>query len=176
MTLFFYEMLVSRLFSIFLPAYFAYMVISFSILGLGVGGLLTYYMSANGEFPVEALTWAYIVSYVGTISLVFWAPFLGSAAVYVVLAMLPFVFGGALVSYIFLAQKDSFMASFADLAGALAGVAGAVLLMNYMGLPQAVVVAFGLTVLLSVIVTRNRLSLVSGLVLLVVLTDRKSVV
>jgi hypothetical protein len=168
MTLLFYELLVSRLFTIFLPAYFAYMVVSFSILGLGLGGLLTYYLSMRHEFPAMTFTWAYIVSYIGTISVVFWAPFLGNAVVYVILATMPFIYGGALIAHVFMTQ-NTFSAYLADLAGALVGVAGAVLLMNYAGLPQAVVAAFVLAALLGVILSERRSSAAVALVLIVTL-------
>ncbi|PRX19238.1 spermine/spermidine synthase [Orenia metallireducens] len=168
LTLFSYELLVSRIFSVILPNHFAYLVISFSILGLGFGGILSYFLSKNNKYSLKHFSWIYILSYVGVISVIILAPYLGNPVFYILLAIIPFIIGGAIISYLFKLQDDPHQSYFVDLLGGVLGLILAVLLMKFLGLIQTIIVSFILVVLLMMLPFKeNKLILVFSSVIII---------
>lgn len=117
LTLFFYELLVSRLFSVLLSNQYSYLVISFAILGLGIGGILVYYLDKKGKFTLYIFTICYIITYLGIITIIFLSTYLGSPVWYILLGMLPFIFGGGIISHLFKIQPNTYQVYFVDLIG-----------------------------------------------------------
>ncbi|OCL26345.1 hypothetical protein U472_10075 [Orenia metallireducens] len=171
LTLFSYELLASRIFSVILPNHFAYLVISFAILGLGLGGILTYFLSKNNKYSLKHFSWIYILSYIVVISVIILAPYLGNPVFYILLAIIPFIIGGSIISYLFKLQDDPYQSYSVDLLGGVLGLILAVLLMKYLGLIQTIIITFILVVLLMMLPFKeNKLVLVlsSVIILLIV--------
>lgn len=151
LTLFFYELLVSRLFSVLLSNQYSYLVISFAILGLGIGGILVYYLDKKGKFTLYIFTICYIFSYLGIITIIFLSTYLGSPVWYILLGMLPFIFGGGIISHLFKIQPNTYQVYFVDLIGGITGLVTAMLLMNYPGTIQAIIISYLLVSIILVV-------------------------
>ncbi|MTI61780.1 MAG: hypothetical protein FH762_17660 [Firmicutes bacterium] len=159
LTLFFYQLFVNRLFAVILSNQYSYLVISFAILGLGIGGILVYYLSRRERFNLNFFSIAYIVTYIGTITLIFLAPYLGSPIWYIILGMIPFIFGGGITSYLFKAQPNTYRIYFTDLIGGITGLVSAMLLMNYLGTIPAIVISFIFVTVIPVVLNYNKINL-----------------
>gem|GEM_PF-2663277 len=168
LTLFFYQLFVNRLFAVLLSNQYSYLVISFAILGLGIGGILVYYLSHKGRFNLNFFSIAYIVTYIGTITLIFLAPYLGSPIWYIILGMIPFIFGGGIISYLFKVQPNTYKIYFTDLIGGITGLVSAMLLMNYLGTIPAIVISFILVTVIPVVLNYNKINL--SLTIIIALT------
>ncbi len=146
------ELALTRLFSVLLFYHFAFMAISLSLLGLGAGGLLSYWIA--GDRPLEKLwtrlTWlaaAYAVMTVGVLLVVVriltWTDSLNAAlTVLYFVSTIPFVFAGVILSLL-LSRTSEFAGSvyFADLAGAGCGCLLLIPLLNWLGGPNALLCA-----------------------------------
>ncbi|MFW6022099.1 MAG: hypothetical protein ACOCQW_01085 [Halanaerobiaceae bacterium] len=170
LSLFSYQLLASRLFSVLLSTQYSYLVISFSILGLGIGGISTYYLSKWDKYNINLTLFAFIILYIGSITFVFLTPYLGSPIWYIILGMLPYIFGGSITSYIFKVQSNAYKVYFADLIGGITGLIVAMLLMNQIGTIQTIVISYLVLLFIPLLINYNRKKLSITIVLLLVLT------
>lgn len=140
LTLFMYQIILTRLFSTILSYHFVFMVISLSMLGLTLGGVYAFKWFATQNELASQLLWRKKLSVLGFLSLSLLAtvlflyktpfhPFI--IPIYLFLSTLPFIFGGY---YLSLAFKEwvnkSNLLYFADLIGSAIGAILIVLLLN----------------------------------------------
>ncbi|MEJ6950307.1 spermine/spermidine synthase domain-containing protein [Natronospora cellulosivora (SeqCode)] len=171
LTLFFYQLIANRLFSVILSNQYSYLVISFSILGLGIGGILVYYLFNKNKFNLKIFLIVYLFTYLASITLIFMAPYLGSPIWYIILGMIPFIFGGGIISYLFKIQSNTYLVYFIDLIGGISGLLTAMLLMTYLGTIQAIVISFIFLLILFIVLNFNKrnLAIILPICLLIIL-------
>lgn len=144
------EIALTRLFSATIGYYFAFMSISVAMLGLGAGSLwVTLRGSTGEEAPARAARAAWGLGVVGALSTLVYLRFYpamgaeGTAGQLAYVALfgalfLPFLLGGVLVSVIFEAYHEQFAKLYAvDLLGAAGGCVVAVLLLDHVRAPVA---------------------------------------
>ncbi|MBI5533312.1 MAG: hypothetical protein HY898_11385 [Deltaproteobacteria bacterium] len=144
------EIALTRLFSGTIGYYFAFMSISVAMLGLGAGSL---YVTLRGKVKPSAHSRAALAStglalagVASTLAYLRFYPSMGLQGMsgqlaYVLLfgaLFFPFLFGGVLISIIFEAHRGEFGVMYAvDLAGAAVGCVVAVLLLDHVPAPSA---------------------------------------
>jgi predicted membrane-bound spermidine synthase len=149
------ELLMTRLFSVAMYYHFAFLAVSVSMLGLGLGGLLVY-LNRHRFSPERLPAWLNMLGLLLTIFILadllivlnlrlptdFGAgTFVLPVLVFVVGAM-PFVFAGALLSLIVWRYAESIhTVYFYDLLGAAAGSLAILPLLEWVGAPNAVLIA-----------------------------------
>jgi len=152
LSLFAYQVTLTRLYSAILSHHYVFLTTSFAILGVGVGSVLAYRDSARlgrilGTEPtteqVLALVgkWAFVLSlgFAGVFVLIYIQPFVDTLMIYITLGLIPFVISGYLFSMLFkLRPKASGKMYFADLVGAGAGSILIVVLLNSSGMFKTV--------------------------------------
>lgn len=122
-----FEISLTRIFSFVVSYHFVFLIISLAVLGLGIGGLISYKMrgqlSGNGKGKRRLMFFAVLFALsqaISTLGLLFANP--NFMLAYVTLAMLPFVAAGMLLSSVFLHFSSiSHRIYFADLSGAAIG-------------------------------------------------------
>ena len=139
----FFEVALSRVFSVLLRFHFVFLVISCAIAGLGVGGMLSVSCSrAIRERLGDRRALALFSGLVGAsmpacMVLLVQTPlsrYLYNPLVIPAVAFFPFLFAGAFLSYAFHVYHDSAgILYFADLAGAATGALGVVLALDALG-------------------------------------------
>ena len=164
------ELALTRLFSVLLYYHFAFMAISVALLGLGAGGLASYWIA--GDAPLERL-WprltllaaGFAVVTVGALYVVVrvldWIPSLSAALpVLYFVSTVPFFFAGVILAVLLSRTSEHAGAVyFADLAGAGGGCLLLIPLLNWLGGPSALLVA-ALVAALSALIWRDRKSVV----------------
>lgn len=139
LSLFMYEVLLTRLFSVMLNYNFVFMVISFAILGNGVGSILVYkYLNSNNKLSIDDLllkySFLFSISIIFSILLMYFMPYIPIFVVYSMIGAIPFVFGGALISIIIKEKaNESGKLYFIDLFGGAIGSLLILKLMNNFG-------------------------------------------
>ncbi len=158
-SLFVYQVTLTRLYSAILSYHYVFLTTSFAILGLGIGSIFAYRMrSRNKKIGAKAkrgivpkdnmnikhqvnkgsiiLAASYIVVFVVNYML----PFVNSTIVYILLGTIPFLVGGYLYSILFTEFSEiSGKLYFADLIGSGAGSAAVILLLNNAGMLKTVI-------------------------------------
>ncbi|WBW95020.1 hypothetical protein [Oceanirhabdus sp. W0125-5] len=161
LSLFIYEVLLTRLFSVILSNNMVFLVVSFAILGSGLGGIYGYVQfnkskynkSKKGENKryikdLVKISWLLPISIIGTIGIMYKSPYLSSSLIYIMIGMIPFIIGGAIISIIFKEYREnSNKLYFMDLIGAALGSLLVLKIMNSFGFMFSVV----LTTILSMI-------------------------
>jgi hypothetical protein len=150
------EIALTRLFSGTIGYYFAFMSISVAMLGLGAGSLLVTLRGVVKVPPHQRAAAAAlglaISGVLSTLAYLRWYPAMGlegasGQLAYVLLfgaLFFPFLFGGVLISIIFEAHRQEFGKMYAiDLIGAAVGCVAAVLLLDHLPAPSAMMVIAG---------------------------------
>lgn len=119
-----YEIGVTRLFSAIFNYHYVFLVISFSVLGLGLGGFALHLASKDESGWVSLIQKSYGLVYLLTLSTIYFLPFLRSPLIYIIMGTIPFLLGGYLLAYYF-KQKEMEISQFyfADLLGSTVGIA-----------------------------------------------------
>ncbi len=144
-----FEIILTRIFSVMLSYHFVFAVISFSLLGMGLGGMmLRVWQKKMPGFGLgsTAVTFAFLISLSAFLIIKLpiyestgWASF--RVWIYILIATLPFFFAGLTLSAIFQQYpvKSSILYGF-DLLGATMGVLASVYFLNIFGGVKAVYV------------------------------------
>lgn len=168
MTLLALEIIWTRIFSAEFFYNFAFLILSFAIMGLGIGGLLVRFL----KFSHETISVSIMLILVGFTALLgpiiaFQLPFqfahlfsdwgmLGLFLLIVVLLELPFLFGGAIIALVFRNNHQDIETIYmADLVGAGLGILVSLFAMNMIGTPNAVV-ALALPVFIAALIVARR--------------------
>lgn len=139
-SLFIYEVLTTRLFSTVLIYHFVFLVTSLAILGSGIGGIIVFFFGnklsvfkdRHRAIPLFSLILS--LSYVIITLLIYNLPYMNSFIIYSLMASIPFIFGGIILSLIFKEFNNiGHKLYFADLLGASIGSLGILLLMDGLG-------------------------------------------
>lgn len=133
MSLISFEMLLTRLFSTILAYHFAFLITSLAVLGLGIGGMIAYHKEKLSNIFSD-YNIILPISYLCIILTMYLIPFWGNLAFYGILATIPFLIAGMIISTIF--KKNSRISNriyFADLIGSALGSIVILLLLNQKG-------------------------------------------
>lgn len=151
-SLFLYEVLLTRLFSVILSFNLVFLVVSFAILGSGIGGIWTHKkLKENENITKQYLLSKYSIgipiSILLGISLMYFLPFIPVYTVYAFIGAIPFVFGGIVISSIFMENREnSHNLYLMDLVGSGLGSLGFIPLMNEMGFVSSVIIICIITI------------------------------
>ncbi|MEJ6949803.1 spermine/spermidine synthase domain-containing protein [Natronospora cellulosivora (SeqCode)] len=167
--LFNYQLLVNRIFSVILSNQYSYLVISFSIMGLGIGGILVYYLSNKKKFSISFFSLAFAITYPLTISIVFFTTYIDSPIWYILMGMIPFIFGGGIISYIYREQDNTYKVYFLDLFGGISGLITAMLLMNLIGTVETIILSYIFLFSLLLILNRQKNLLIFSSIMILLL-------
>ncbi|WP_432402499.1 hypothetical protein [Wukongibacter sp. M2B1] len=146
LSLFSYEILLTRLFSVILSHNLVFLVVSFAILGSGLGGIVTYSQlkkkrNLDINRMVIRLSSFLALSIVATILLIYRMPYVPLYSFYALIGVIPFIIGGSIISIIF---KEFIEASsklyFMDLVGSALGSIAIIKVMNTYGFMYSVVI------------------------------------
>ncbi len=144
-----FELSLTRIFSVMLSYHFVFAVISFALLGLGLGGFLRKTVKRMAETGLTVLASLFSLSIVISVILIILLPiddsaFLSGAGfwVYILVATVPFIFAGAALAGLFhrFAERSSVLYG-ADLLGAVLGAGSVVWALNQFGPLQTVYLA-----------------------------------
>ncbi|HEX3045650.1 MAG TPA: hypothetical protein VHY08_12905 [Bacillota bacterium] len=133
-----FEIAVTRIFSVLLWYHFVFIVVSVSILGLGLGGLLIHWLMKknrisnwDGFLAVSAIIFGLSIPI--SLILLLLYPFPSVWSGYLVISVLPFIAGGVFMAAIF-HRYTEFISKlyFADLTGAALGSIGTLLILNFL--------------------------------------------
>lgn len=158
-SLFIYQVVLTRLFSAVLLYHYVFLITSFAIFGLGIGSIFAYRMknkAVNSDMVLDdiiqpqcrenirgqinkgsiILTASYIVS----LTIIYLLPYINSLMVYTFLGTIPFIIGGYLYSILFTEFPEiSGKLYFADLVGSGAGSIAVLYLLNNFGIFKTVI-------------------------------------
>jgi hypothetical protein len=157
LSLFIYQTLLTRLFSAVLTYNFVFVVVSFAILGSGLGGILNHKLSINKGINNEKLIFSCSIglssSIIISIALMYFVPFSILFILFILTAMIPFIMGGMIISAAFKENSDiSSKLYFMDLLGGGIGSLAVIKIMDNYGFLSSVVIVeiFSLLVLISI--------------------------
>ncbi|WP_096635784.1 class I SAM-dependent methyltransferase [Clostridium cochlearium] len=175
MSLFTYETLLTRLFSVILSYNLVFIVVSFAILGGGLGGILAYktvQMKKDVEKVLVASSVLLPMSFVVSISIMYFFPFVPTYILYIPAALFPFILGGIITSIIFMEKsKYSSKLYLMDLFGSAIGSLLIIKLMNSFGFLKSVIVVSILatisTMLISSFYKKRQAVILSSILLMV---------
>ncbi len=145
-----FEVVLTRIFSVMLSYHFVFAIISFALLGLGLGGLLLARWRRRFQRATFAHTTTVLALSIGvSVYLMTQLPITGHAfpmearlAIYLLLAITPFLFAGIVFAELFQRYADfSSILYGTDLLGATLGVVVAVVLLDAMGGVRAALLA-----------------------------------
>lgn len=176
-SLFSYEILLTRLFSVILSHNLVFLVVSFSILGSGLGGIYTYkQLKTKENFDIKTmvtiLSALLSMSIIGSILLIYRIPYIPIFSIYALIGMIPFIIGGSIISVIFkelvhMSGKLYFM----DLVGSATGSLVIIKLMNTYGFMYSVVTTTSISLIASILISfyfkERKGFIIKGVVLLV---------
>ena len=160
-SLFTYQVTLTRLYSAILFYHYVFLVTSFAILGVGIGSVLAYKDKRqknilDSEKVMTKLKIGSLILSCGFILvfvLIYVQPFIDSLIVYIVLGIVPFVISGYLYAIMFRAWATvSGKLYFADLIGAGLGSIIIVLLLDNIGMLRTVVLICILPLIVMIIV------------------------
>lgn len=122
-SLFMYEVIISRLFSVLLSYHYVYFIISIAILGMGLGSMIEYKLIQNEENIAASKNIGRLIILLSIIiiisfALIYLLPYM-SMSIYILISILPYIIGGRIFTKVFtMYGKDSNKIYFADLIGA----------------------------------------------------------
>ncbi|KXG73752.1 spermine/spermidine synthase domain-containing protein [Thermotalea metallivorans] len=179
LSLLLYEVILTRLFSVILTFNLVFFVVSFSILGSGMGGIWVYKVLKENkgrsakEILIKFAMWMPI-SILWAIGLIYFLPFLPIFTIYAIIGAVPFCLGGIIISCIFQEKENkSSKLYLMDLMGSAIGSLAAIPLMNRLGFMGSVVVISILSLLASMLIyqyfkeTKRLMAMGIGLLMLV---------
>ncbi|WP_338433338.1 hypothetical protein [Clostridium tyrobutyricum] len=94
MSLFIYETLLTRLFSAILSYSLVFIVVSFAILGSGIGAIISYRIlkaNKNGERTLILTSMFLPISFILSIGIMYFLPFTPTFLIYIPAALFPFI-------------------------------------------------------------------------------------
>jgi len=138
-----FEIISTRISSVIFVNNYAFIILSLAILGLGMGGVFSYFRFSLSQIPRVVRTIARFISIAGISLLVFIISVVGFSItnpfIYFLLLFLPFFFAGVVYALIFKIFADvSFKLYASDLIGAAVGSGLALLIFNIFNAPNAV--------------------------------------
>ncbi|MFZ5968423.1 MAG: hypothetical protein ACOYVK_14815 [Bacillota bacterium] len=155
--LFLYEVVLTRFFSVILSSNLVFLVVSFAILGSGIGAIWVYWAMQKDELMTSRQLimrfsiWLPI-SILFSIGAMYSMPFIKSFTIYAVIGAIPFLFGGMIISSIFRENSHgSSMLYFMDLVGSAIGSLASIQVMGRFGFLKSVIVICLLAVFASVL-------------------------
>ena len=189
LSLFSYQITLTRLYSAILSYHYVFLTTSFAILGVGVGSIIAYrsrkqrdgssafHREKKAEEPspcfLNNCAFALSCGFVAVFLLIYYQPFVDSLVIYIVLGMIPFVLSGYLFSTLFWAlPQGSGKLYFADLIGAGAGSILIVSLLDYLGMFKTVVVICLLPLIVAAILpcTEKKLKIAQFFIMVIIMT------
>jgi len=166
LSLFTYQVALTRIYSAILSYHYVFLTTSFAILGIGIGSILAYRdivkrrkLHGPDQMPVEkvmmhvnmgalVLSCGFIIVFV----LLYIQPFIDSLIVYIVLGIIPFIVSGYLFAVLFkMMPHVSGKLYFADLIGAGVGSIAIVFFLDQMGMFKTAVLICILPLIASVL-------------------------
>lgn len=175
LSLFSYEILLTRLFSVILSHNLVFLVVSFAILGNGLGGIFTYrQLSKNSKIDIKVLisklSIVLFISIFLTIIIIYKMPYINIYSIYALIGIIPFVIGGSILSIIFKEFANvSSKVYFMDLVGSAIGSIGIIILMNLFGFMYSVTIITILAIIASISISlycnQMKLILINGVLL-----------
>lgn len=100
-SMFIYQVILTRVISAIFTYHYTFIITSFSILGLGIGGIIAYRQlknnKTNNQFLKDNLIKKIVlmpISYIFVLGLFYILPFSINILVYIIPAMVPFIIGG----------------------------------------------------------------------------------
>ena len=155
-----YEVALTRIYSVILAYHFVFMVISLALLGLGLGGVIAWYVLKRGgpgqSVSLPGLAAGYTLAVVASVGAILYVPASGRIEFYFAAALVPFLIAGVFFATVF--QKWASLAGriyFADLLGAAIGALAFLALINRHGGVNTVLAAAWPAILASVILMAN---------------------
>lgn len=157
-SLFIYEVLLTRLFSVILTVNLVFLIVSFAILGSGIGGILSYKIlnkrkRMKPKVLIVRACLLLIISVFISVTLIYNLKFIPIYTLYTFIGAIPFVLGGVVVTSIF---SDNVSSSnklyFMELLGAGVGAVLIIYLMNNFGFIRSVVAVLNLLILATIFI------------------------
>lgn len=143
MSLFIYETLLTRLFSVILSYNLVFIVVSFAILGGGLGGILAYKILNKKKGAEKILVISTVllpISFLASISIMYFFPFTPTFLAYIPAALFPFILGGIITSIMFKEKSNNSSKLYLmDLLGSAIGSLLIIKLMNSFGFFKSVI-------------------------------------
>ena len=145
LSLLIYQIVLTRLFSAILLYHYVFLVTSFAVFGLGLGGIAIYkarlFLSQDIGAQCSLLSFATGVSCFIVFSVITFSPYLGGIVPYAVISIIPFIIGGMLIALLFSrAAGQSGMLYGADLLGAAVGCILSVIMLDSAGMLHSCVI------------------------------------
>ncbi|PRR69762.1 class I SAM-dependent methyltransferase [Clostridium thermopalmarium] len=176
MSLFIYETLLTRLFSVILSYNLVFIVVSFGILGGGLGGILAYKILNKKKGAEKILVVSTVllpISFLASISIMYFFPFTPTFLAYIPAAIFPFILGGIITSIMFKEKpKSSGKLYLMDLLGSAIGSLLVLKLMNSFGFVKSVIAVIIFAVISAIAISmfyKKRLYLIFGSGLLLIM-------
>ncbi|WHH59952.1 hypothetical protein [Petroclostridium sp. X23] len=157
-SLFTYQVVLTRIYSAILWYHYVFLITSFAVFGLGIGGIIAYKQQEKRQksilkksrdtkvreaSPLEDINKAVTIlsiSYLLVLGLIYLLPYIGGLLIYAVLGTIPFVIGGYFFSTLFRELSGiSNKLYFADLLGSGIGSVAVLLSLNYLGMYRSVI-------------------------------------
>ncbi|WP_245589916.1 spermine/spermidine synthase domain-containing protein [Caldanaerobius polysaccharolyticus] len=143
-SLFIYQVILNRIYSTLFWYHYTFLITSFAIFGLGIGGIIAYNQRQKiNAFEVQSLYKSIVmlsISYIASLGIIYILPFQNDLLVYLILAALPFVIGGYYFSSVFRELAGiSDKLYFADLIGSGLGSIIVLLSLNNLGMFRSVI-------------------------------------
>lgn len=176
MSLFIYETLLTRLFSVILSYNLVFIVVSFGILGGGLGGILAYKILNKKKGAEKILVVSTVllpISFLASISIMYFFPFTPTFLAYIPAAIFSFILGGIITSIMFKEKpKSSGKLYLMDLLGSAIGSLLVLKLMNSFGFVKSVIAVIIFAVISAIAISmfyKKRLYLIFGSGLLLIM-------
>ena len=139
-----FEIISTRISSVIFVSNYAFIIISLAILGLGLGGVYSHYRIRENDagrlMRLIARTIIFVAASLILFIVIVILTGISSPYIYFFFLFIPFFFSGIVYSQIFkLFAEQSFKLYAADLAGAAAGSAVSIFLLNSINAPNAVI-------------------------------------
>ena len=170
-----FEIALTRIFSIMLDYHYTFLVVSLALFGLGLGGIIAYYLSSKtslkdnfSRLAILAIAFSFLTTFLTL--LIVSTPNL-SIGLQVFIMFLPFLVAGTLLAmaYKVFVSRSSIL-HFADLVGAAFGSLAVVFLINWIGAPIAILLVSIITLISSALfslASRKKLVMVISLLAII---------
>jgi len=170
LSLFSYQVTLTRLYSAILFYHYVFLTTSFAILGVGIGSVIAYrnrvkLMRAIEVDPlrpnslmmlVKKLTFALSCGFICVFFLIYIQPYIDQLFVFITLGLIPFVISGYLFSTLYCVwSKVSGKLYFADLVGAGAGSILIILLLDHLGMFRTIILICLLPLIVAAVLPCN---------------------
>lgn len=173
-SLFIYQVILNRIYSALFWYHYTFLITSFAILGLGIGGIIAYNQSQkNGDFKTHSLYKVILllsISYIFSLGIIYLLPFQNNILIYLILATLPFIIGGYFLSTVF--EEFGAISNklyFADLIGSALGSIAVLFSLNNIGIYRSVILICIISIIASLLLNakfKNKMLLGIGILTL----------